>query len=142
MEVVGAAVAVIQFAQLSAEILSKGYGFLPKVTNAPTEIRRLLIEAAAVNVLLGQLEALPESPSTATALQSLTNTGIFAECRNTLQSVDQTLLEYEKHPNGIERAGQRLAWPKKEKQIKDDINMLRLSKLRDIISSMIQANTA
>jgi hypothetical protein len=140
MEFVAAAAAVIQLAQLSAEILSKGYGFLSKVANAPTEIRRLLVEAAAVNVLLGQLEALPESPSTATTLQSLTNTGIFVECRNTLQSVDQTLMEYEKHPNSIEKFGQRLAWPKKEKQIKDA--MLRLSKLRDIISSVIQANTA
>ncbi len=138
---VGAAAAVIQLAQLSAQILSKGYGYIAQVSHAPAEIRRLLTEAAAVNVMFGQLEALPDTTSSGTILKSLTDTGIFEECQKILNLVNKTLDEYEKcQKRGIEKIGHRLVWPKREKEIKDA--MVRLSRLRDIISTVIQTNTA
>lgn len=138
---VGAAAAVVQLAQLSAQILSMGYGFLAQVSHAPTEIRRLLTEAAAVNVMFGQLEALPDTASSGVVLKSLTDTGIFDECQKILEIVNSTLGEYEKcHKKGLEKIGHRLVWPMKEKEIKDA--MVRLSRLRDIISTVIQTGTA
>jgi hypothetical protein len=136
---VGAAAAVVQLAQLSAVVLSKGYGFLAQVTHAPTEIRRLLTESAAVNVMLGQLEALTETPSSGAMFKTLADTGIFAECRKTLETVIVTLDAYENcRRKGIGKLRHRLVWPMKEKEINDA--MARLSKLRDIISTILQTD--
>lgn len=136
---VGAAAAVIQLAQLSAQILSKGYGFLAQVSHAPTEIRRLLTEATATNVMFWQLEALPNTPASETVLKSLADSNIFDECQKILEPVNLSLTEYEiSQKKGLEKLGRRLAWPKKEKEIKDA--MTRFSRLRDIISTVIQTN--
>lgn len=133
----GATAAVFQLAQLSAQLLSKGYGFLAQVAHAPTEIQRLLVEAAALNVLFGQLETLPNTPPYKTATESLADTGVLEECKKILEVVNLTLGEYDTfHRKGLEKFGHRLLWPKREKEIKDA--MTRLSRLHDIISAVIQ----
>lgn len=91
--------------------------------------------------MFGQLEALPDTGSSGAVLESLTDTGIFEDCQKTLEVINSTLSEYEKcHKKGIEKIGHRLVWPMKEKEIKDAMN--RLSRLRDIISTVIQTTTA
>ena len=82
-EIIGTVASVAQLVQLSGALLAGGYSFLSKVTRAPSDIRSLLTETAAVNSLLGQLQQIADSsPKTAPddALQILERIGVFKEC--------------------------------------------------------------
>ncbi|KAL1597828.1 hypothetical protein SLS60_008315 [Paraconiothyrium brasiliense] len=96
-EVIGVVASVAQLVHLSGTLLAGGYGFLAKVTRAPTEIRSLLTETAAINSLLGQLQDVTGSTSKVTpddALQALQRTGVFEECTETLKVVEKVLAKF------------------------------------------------
>jgi hypothetical protein len=59
-EIVGVVASVAQLVHLSGTLLANGYGFLSKVARAPSEIRSLLTETAAINSILGQLQAISD----------------------------------------------------------------------------------
>jgi hypothetical protein len=60
-EIISTVASVAQLVQLSGALLIEGYSFLSKVAQAPSEIRSLLTETAAVNSLLAQLQQAAES---------------------------------------------------------------------------------
>ena len=61
MAELGLIASVVGLVQFSGEILVAGYGFIAKVSRAPTEMRGLLVESAGLNCLLGQLQLMADS---------------------------------------------------------------------------------
>jgi hypothetical protein len=93
-EIVGVIASVAQLVQFSGTLLAGGYGFLSKVARAPSEIRSILMETAATNSLLGQLQGITDNTSQPVqddALQALERAGVFQECQATLNHIRGTL---------------------------------------------------
>lgn len=143
-EALGLVVSVTQLVQLSGSLLAGGYGFLSKVARAPSEMRSLLTEAAAIDSLLGQLQAIAESMPKATsndALQTLARLGVFEECSNTLRSIRKALKTCEQtHDRDAKNIGKRLLWPFKERETKESLE--RLHHLRGLLANAVEANSA
>ncbi|KAI4683252.1 hypothetical protein J4E81_009381 [Alternaria sp. BMP 2799] len=143
-EVVGTVASVAQLVQLSGALLAGGYNFLSKVARAPSEIRSLLTETAAVNSLLAQLQQIADtSPKAAAddALQALERVGVFQECQLTLKSIEQALAKCEQvNGQDTKNFGRKLMWPFKEKETKDALQ--RLHHMRGLLANAIEANSA
>jgi hypothetical protein len=141
-EAVAAAATIVQLIDFSGQILSSGYGFLGKVSRAPSEIRELLTEVAGINSVLGHLEALTDSPSLQhDALASLQQLGVFSTCYEQLLIIDQ-IVDACRQVEGkdIQNFGRRLVWPFKEQKAKDALN--KLTRLRELLSAAVDANSA
>lgn len=143
-EAVGAVASVAQLVHLSGTLLAGGYGFLSKVVRAPTEIRSLLTEAAALNGLLGQLQATTDAAPSLTpedTVQNLERLGVFKECEHALMSIQKALARCEQiHGQEVKNFGRRLMWPFKEKETKDELQ--RLHRLRSLLANAVEANSA
>ena len=146
-ELLGAVAAAAQLAQLSAQILSSGYTFLSKAAKTPIEVRQLLSEAAALDCVLGRLQNLPYSSTSATStiaedpVAALHKSGIFKECTELLVTVQKALDSFvEVDRQRVANLAKRLAWPLREKEVADALQ--RLSRLRGIISTAIEASSA
>ena len=143
-EVVGTVASIAQLVHISGALLAGGYGFLSKVARAPTEIRSLLTETAAINSLLGQLQQMVDGklePVPDDALQALQRIGIFQECHSILTTVGKALAKCEQvYGHDVRNFGRRLAWPFKEKETKDSLQ--RLHHLRGILANALEANSA
>ncbi|KAI4707630.1 hypothetical protein J4E89_007735 [Alternaria sp. Ai002NY15] len=143
-EVVGTVASVAQLVQLSGALLAGGYNFLSKVARAPSEIRSLLTETAAVNSLLAQLQQIADtSPKAAAddALQALERVGVFEECQSTLKSIERALEKCEQvNGQDAKNFGRKLMWPFKEKETKDALQ--RLHHMRGLLTNAIEVNSA
>ncbi|KAI4957635.1 hypothetical protein J4E86_004774 [Alternaria arbusti] len=143
-EIVGTVASVAQLVQLSGALLAGGYDFLSKVARAPSEIRSLLTETAAVNSLLAQLQQIADtSPKAAAddALQALERVGVFQECQSTLKSIERALAKCEQvNGQDAKNFGRKLMWPFKEKETKDALQ--RLHRTRGLLANAIEANSA
>lgn len=144
-EVVGVVASVAQLVQISGTLLAGGYGFLSKVSKAPSELRDLLAETAAINSLLEQLQVIADSTlkpvSPNDALKALERLGVFQECLSTLKSIQKALGICEQmHGKDLGNFGRRLMWPFKEKETKDALQ--RLHRLRGLLANAIEANSA
>jgi len=140
-EVLGAVAASAQLVQLSAQILSFGYAFLSKAAKAPSEIRQLLTEAAALDCVLDRLQNTPRSSTPDDPLVSLHKSGIFKECNDLLLRVQKELNSYvEVDRQRVANLAKRVAWPLREKEVIDALQ--RLSRLRGIISTALEASSA
>jgi hypothetical protein len=144
-EVVGVIASIAQLVQISGTLLADGYGFLSKVHKAPSELRGLLAETAAINSLLEQLQAIadsiPKPVSPDDALKALERLGVFQECLSTLKSIQKALDTCEQtHGKDVRNFGRRLMWPFKEKETKDALQ--RLHRLRGLLANAIEANSA
>ena len=143
-EVVGAIASVAQLVHLSGTLLASGYGFLTKVVRAPSELRSLLTETAAINSLLGQLQHLVDpAPNSAVddALKALERLGVFKECQTILKSAQNALAKCEQiHGSELRNFGRRLIWPFKEKETKESLQ--RLHHLRGLLANAVEANSA
>jgi hypothetical protein len=111
-EVIGLLASVAQLVHLSGTLLAGGYGFLSTVSRAPSEIRSLLTEAAAVNSLLGQLQLIAESttaPSSDDAVQALERLGVFDEGQITLEFIRNALARCQQEAGkDVKNLGHRL----------------------------------
>lgn len=143
-EVIGIIASVAQLVHLSGTLLAGGYGFLSTVAHAPSEIRSLLTETAAVNSLLGQLQLIADAvPTGATedALQSLDRLGVLKECRTTLDFVQKALARCQVEAGKeFQNLGKRLKWPFKEKETKDALQ--RLHHLRGVLANAVEIDSA
>ncbi|KAI4613221.1 hypothetical protein J4E83_007633 [Alternaria metachromatica] len=143
-EIVGTVASVAQLVQLSGALLAGGYNFLSKVARAPSEIRSLLTETAAVNSLLAQIQQIADtSPKAAAddALQALERVGVFEECQSTLKSIERALAKCEQvNGQDAKNFGRKLMWPFKEKETKDALQ--RLHHMRGLLANAIEANSA
>ncbi|KAH6878928.1 hypothetical protein BKA58DRAFT_466538 [Alternaria rosae] len=143
-EVIGTVTSVAQLVQLSGALLAGGYNFLSKVARAPSEIRSLLTETAAINSLLAQLQQIADtSPQAASddALQALERVGVFQECQSTLKSIERALAKCEQvNGQDAKNFGRKLMWPFKEKETKDALQ--RLHHMRGLLANAIEANSA
>jgi hypothetical protein len=139
---VGAVASVIQLVQFSGEILTAGYGFIAKVSRAPSELRELLAESAAVNSILAQLQFLGESSTSPNdALQSLQQLGVFKECNDLLITIKRSLdLCQQVRGDDVRNFGRRLVWPFKERETKEA--MQRLHRLRGLLTTALDTNSA
>jgi hypothetical protein len=128
--------------QFSADVLTAGYGFIAKVSRAPTELRQLLTESAGLNCILAQIQSLVESPNSPNdALQSLQQLGIFQECYDILVLIKGSLDACQQE-NGKDARnfGRRLVWPFKEGETKEALQ--RLNRLRVLLSTAMGTNSA
>lgn len=143
-EILGIVASVTQLIELSGSLLAGGYGFLSKVKRAPSEMRSLLTEAAAIDSLLGQLQTIAEStPKSAPndALQALKRLGVFEECSTSLNSVQRALKSCEQtHDKESKNLGKRFLWPFKEKETKEDLE--KLHRLRGLLANAVEASSA
>ncbi|KAB2106734.1 hypothetical protein AG0111_0g5394 [Alternaria gaisen] len=143
-EIVGTVASVTQLVQLSGALLAGGYSFLSKVARAPSEIRGLLTETAAVNSLLAQLQQIADSvPKNASddVLQALERVGVFQECQTILKLIEKALAKCEQvNGQDARNLGKKLMWPFKEKEAKDALQ--RLHHMRGLLANAIDANSA
>ena len=143
-EVIGTVASVAQLIQLSGALLAGGYGFLSKVSRAPSELRNLLTETAAMNSLLGQLQVLIDDTTDVVpndALQALQRLGVFEECEAILKSVQKGLDTCKQvHGQDMRNLGRRLIWPFKDKETKDALQ--RLHHLRELLANAVEINSA
>jgi hypothetical protein len=143
-EVIGVVASVAQLVHLSGTLLAGGYDFLSKVARAPSEIRSLLTETAAVNSLLGQLQLVADSvvdPSTGDALQSLGRLGVLEECRALLSFIQNALARCQQEAGrDVQNLGKRLKWPFKEKETRDALQ--RLHQLRGVLANAVEVDSA
>jgi hypothetical protein len=143
-EVIGIVASVAQLVHLSGTLLAGGYGFLSKVARAPSEIRGLLTEAAAVNSLLGQLQLIADSstdPTTADALRTLGKLGVLQECKALLEFIEHALARCQQEAGkDFQNFGKRLKWPFKEKETKDALQ--RLHQLRGVLANAVEIDSA
>ena len=141
-EIVGTVASIVQLVQLSGSILVTGYGYLSKVSKAPSEIRELLTESAGLNCVLGQLQHMAESSNSPDmTLYSLLQNGVFNDCYQSLDSVKRSLEACEQIGSRDARnLGRRLVWPFKEKEAKS--MMQRIGRLRALLSSALNSESA
>jgi hypothetical protein len=143
-EIIGVLASVAQLVHLSGTLLASGYGFLSTITRAPSEIRSLLTETAAVNSLLGQLQLIADSSSNQAAedaVQALERLGVFQECRTTLEFIQNALARCQQEAGKeLQSFGRRLKWPFKEKETKDALH--RLHHLRSVLANAVEVDSA
>ncbi|KAF1837531.1 hypothetical protein BDW02DRAFT_627945 [Decorospora gaudefroyi] len=144
-EVIGTISSIAQLVDISGALLAGGYSFLSKVARAPTEIRSLLTETAAINSLLGQLQQIADHSTRKSAsddaLQALARVGVFKECEAELELIRKALAKCEQvHGEEAKNFGRRLLWPFKEKETKEALQ--RLTRLRGLLANAIEANSA
>jgi hypothetical protein len=144
MEVAGSAATILQLVSFTGEILVAGYGYLSRVQKAPPEIRSLLKEAANLNALLDQLQALvteDPSPHVISAIETLTYLDVFGNCRSLMKVVLKSIKECEQiSGQGARNFGRRLLWPFKEKETKE--TMQQLGRLREALSAAVVVDSA
>lgn len=144
-EVLGAASAIAGLISLSGTLLAQGYAFVSKVHQAPQHLREVLSEAAALDVVLNQLQGIVESriedESTKSLLTRLSEAGLINECNQALTIVNTSIRKCEQIEGQHTRnLGKRVLWPFKEKETKD--TLLRLSRIRDNLSTALTADMA
>ena len=105
---------------LSSAVLAAGYQYLESVLSAPDDLRNLVRETAALNVVLSQLitHSLSEQSAHQSVSQKLLQQGVIQECEQTLYQIQLLLREFE--PTR-ERRGKNIVktilWPLKKKEI-------------------------
>ena len=129
MEAVAAVATIAQLVEFSGEILVLGYGFLARVSAAPTEIRILLIEVANVNVILDRIHGLANDHDTShlqVTTGKLIQLGALDNCRLYLEWT-QACLEKCRQVDGqsLANVGRKLKWAFVEKDVKRMIDQLR-----------------
>lgn len=145
-EILGIAAATIQLTELTIKILSEGYAFLNKTVGAPTEIRQLLTETAALDCLLSRLRDLshPANPASVheNALLRLKDIGVFDECNHLLNSINQTLTSLRREDGErVRNIAKRLTWSlRAQKEVQESLDRLR--RMKETRSTALETNTA
>ena len=119
-EALGAASAVITLLDITTRILDEGYSYIRKVKKAQIDIKKLLTEVSAIDVLLSELRSLSDTGyDTNNTLTSLVGLGHLQNCNETLLKV-QSCVEKCIHVDGerVKNAGRSLIYPFKEGQLK------------------------
>lgn len=145
-EILGIAAAAVQLTELTVKILSEGYAFLNKAVGAPTEIRQLLTETAALDCLLSRLRDISQSTNSGSARENallrLKEIGVFDECHNLLASINQTLASLRKEDGErLRNIAKRLAWPLHvQKAVQESLDRLR--RMKETLSTALDTNVA
>lgn len=153
MEAIGAASAIAGLLSLSGGILAKGYTFLASVHRAPQELRDLLCEAAALNSVLNQLQALtdddrrdPRQQDTSNEihrprLKNMVATGVLHECTESLLLVENPIQQCQQiQGQELRNLEKRVRWPFKEKETKEAL--ARLGRIRGHLTTALTADMA
>lgn len=143
MTAIAATSSVASLVQFSGAILSNGYNYLAKVARAPKELRLLLIETAALNSLLDQLQLLVENGAGAgkSAVLNLEKVGAITESQDILRTVDRSIAACRQvEGQSAKNLGKRLLWPFKEKETKELLQ--RFHVIRDNFTSAISIDAA
>ena len=153
MEAIGAASAIAGLVSLSGGILAKGYTFLDSVRRAPQELRELLCEAAALNTVLNQLQALIDQEQHGfpqkgvgteirrPALKHMADIGVLQECRESLLLVDKSVQRCQRIPGqDLRNLRKRIIWPFQEKETKEVLS--RLGRIRGHLTAALTADIA
>jgi hypothetical protein len=92
MEALGSAATLVQIISFTGEVLVIGYGYLSKVSKAPTQIRALLRETAALSDLLAQIQELVDNERDIYAsgvLNTLDRLGVLSDCNELIGLVQK-----------------------------------------------------
>ena len=120
--VVATASSITSLINFSGTVLSNGYSYLAKVIRAPKELRLLLVETAALNSLLDQLQLLVEDDVRAgkSAALNLEKVGAIVESKDILLKVDKSIAACQQvEGQSVKNLEKRLLWPFKERETKD-----------------------
>ena len=140
---IAAVSSVTSLVHFSGTILSNGYSYLAGVARAPKELRLLLIETAALNSLLDQLQLLVEddTKSMKNAIIGLEQSGALLESRDILRTIDKSIAACQQiEGQSTKNLGKRLLWPFKDKETKELLQ--RFHVVRDIFTSALSIDAA
>lgn len=149
MEAVGLAASLMSLLEISGKIVAAGYDYMSKVAHAPTRMRMILSEVSSVNLVLGRLEEYAADQSAsgrASILYTLSQAGVFEDCKEALKTVDGTvhicMAESEAHSSKRELKAlvKRVIWPMKEKETEEILG--NLDRIRSILSDAIAQDSA
>lgn len=141
-EAIGAAAAILQLLQATAEVLEAGYSYVRKVSKAPSEIRSLLSAVSAIDTLLDQLQNLSANNGDGKHVLSLLVRGEHLKsCQETLDEANKAInkcisVEGER----IKNASRRLTWPFKEGHIQE--LLARLERHRKHLTDAVTLDSA
>ncbi len=139
---IAAASAITSLIHFSSTVLSNGYSYLAKIARAPKELRLLLIETAALNTLLDQLQLLVEDDTGAvkSAALNLEKSGAITESRDILLTVDKSIAACRQvEGQSAKNLGKRLVWPFKDRETKELLQ--RFHVVRDNFTSALSIDT-
>ena len=144
MKAVGLAASLASLLEISGKIVTAGYGYISKVTHAPSRMRMVLSEVSSVDLVLGRLEeySAHQSASGSTSiLYTLSRNGVFEDCTEVLKKIDGTVQtcmaesEAQSSKREVKAFMKRIVWPMKEKETKEILG--HLDHLRSILSDAI-----
>lgn len=147
-ELLGTASGVAGLLSLSGVILSKGYTYFSSARGAPEELRCLLNEVAALNIVLSKLNLLAASTHAKNstnsglfgALSSLSGSGAIDHCQVLLEAVERSIKSCEQlKGEQLTNLRKKLIFPFKEKEVKDTLQ--RLGSLRETFTAAISVDT-
>ena len=128
---------------ITGTTLSNGYEYLAKVVRGPKELRTLLIEIAALDSLLDELQSLVEIEDDGLrhAILRLERVGTLTECKDVLNTVHMAIMQCRQEKERFAKNfGRRLLWPFKERETKELLQ--RFHRLRATFTSALSMDTA
>ena len=137
------AASITTLLQISGKILSNGYEYLSRAVRGPKELRLLLIETAALNSLLDEVQSLLETgdDSLRSAVFSLDRLGTLTESKELLSTVQVAITKCRLEDGHCSKnLGRRLLWPFKEKETKELLQQFH--RLRATFGSALSIDTA
>lgn len=147
-ELLGISSGIAGLLALSGVILSKGYTYISSVRDAPEELRFLLNETAALNIVLSQLSRLAANTGTTNSgnngfsgtLFSLSSSGTIDQCTVLLEAVERSIKGCEQFKGEkLNNLKKKLIFPFREREVKETLQ--RLGSLRETFTAAISVDT-
>ena len=149
VESIALASSLASLLEISGRIVSAGYGYISKVTHAPSHMRVVLSEVSSVNLVLGRLEEYSANHSESGSsgiLDTLFRNGVFEDCRKILNKIDGTVQvcmaksEASSSKHEVKAFMKRIVWPMREKETEEVLG--HLDRLRSVLSDAIAQDSA
>lgn len=147
-ELLGISSGIAGLLALSGAILSKGYTYISSVRGAPEELRFLLNETAALNIVLSQLSQLAANAGAKNSgnngvfstLSSLSSSGVIDQCTVLLEAVARSIKSCEQlKGEELNNFKKKLIFPFREREVKETLR--RLGSLRETFTAAISVDT-
>lgn len=147
-ELLGISSGIAGLLALSGAILSKGYTYISSVRGAPEELRSLLNETAALNIVLSQLSQLAANAGAKisgnngvfSTLSSLSSSGVIDQCTVLLEAVARSIKCCEQlKGEQLNNFKKKLIFPFREREVKETLR--RLCSLRETFTAAISVDT-
>jgi|SRR6266536_3228620 len=130
---------------LGSTAISKGYSFVASTRSLPKELEHLLQETMALNQILAQFLALSHQQSSKSArrgaLVSLETSGVFDDCKASLESLDKVLAKYQQQVGEKGRNWKKtMTWQSHSKEVNKIL--LSIQRSQGVLQAAIAVDNA